>query len=79
MARNNLDHHSQVLHALNNHFKNNIGAWIRSALEEGVLSFLTPSQKETLTRSILAERNKGRLSEMLQKFSLEYSKPVVGL
>ncbi|CAG5104214.1 Similar to Ipo13: Importin-13 (Mus musculus) [Cotesia congregata] len=68
-----------VLHALNNYLKNNFGAWIRSALEKGVLSSLTPSQKETLTRSILAERNKGRLSEMLQKFSLEYSKPVVGL
>ncbi|CAD6208632.1 GSCOCG00010609001-RA-CDS [Cotesia congregata] len=79
VARNNLEHHSQVLHALNNYLKNNFGAWIRSALEKGVLSSLTPSQKETLTRSILAERNKGRLSEMLQKFSLEYSKPVVGL
>ncbi|XP_057341544.1 importin-13 [Microplitis mediator] len=79
VARSNLEHHTKVLHALNNYYKHNVGAWIRSALEDGVLISLTPSQKESLTRSILAERNKGRLDDMLQKFSLEYSKPIVGL
>lgn len=79
VARSNLEHHTKVLHALNNYYKHNVGAWIRAALEDGVLISLTPSQKESLTRSILAERNKGRLDDMLQKFSLEYSKPIVGL
>lgn len=81
VPRSNLESHAKVLFALNNNnsgSKKQLKQWIQVALVDTDFP-VAPGQKEALIRDILFERNKGRLCEILQKFSLQCQRPVIGL
>ncbi|KAK0074782.1 hypothetical protein PV325_007812 [Microctonus aethiopoides] len=81
VPRSNLESHAKILFALNNNnsgSKKQLKQWIQVALVDTDLP-VAPGQKEALIRDILFERNRGRLCEILQKFSLQCQRPVIGL